>query len=458
MHAALPQEQWVPDTSVSQCEKCAKRFSQYRRKHHCRNCGHVFCWECSKLKYELLVAAKNGGHKKEPQSLRVCDTCFDTLQDRAEPQSVLDLAPRISTIDAQRSDEREARIAADNAEASAEEWCAADGRRLDAPQRLPEAGSRTPREKSYFVARSEDKVGMMLSVLTLPDNTALSVKSKSATGHFRSFLVELKHPFVAPVVDVSYSQPDASLASGQLFVLREFVGAGSLRDRIHGKSINPKHGCAKKYAKPGKPLREEKCAVLGKQVIEGLLYLTNLGKDLGELQVCAGLRASDVLLPSTNRACITDFENDLIGLAPKPDGLCFIHAGAHAAALHAFTHIFFEMATGRELDASVFADPLTHIPATAPGNVQQVLRELLQPEFGRKSSGEPLNLTRLMGMKLFSTVVYEREVTAAIFGIASELNKKQRKRLRRVFCAEEDKAKKVKREETVAKRDAEIEE
>eukprot|EP01043_Picozoa_sp_COSAG02_P035168 COSAG02_NODE_2502_length_8672_cov_3.830631_5_plen_871_part_00 len=454
MHAALPKSEWVKDTMVTTCEKCEKKFNQYRRKHHCRNCGHIFCWECSDLKYDLLVPAKNGGHQKDPKSLRVCHTCYDTLQD-IEPAATLAARPRVSTIDAQRLDEREGRIAATNAEAQAEEWCAADGRRLQAPQLLPEAGWRTAREKSYFVVRNEQEAEMMLSVLTLPDRTTLSVKSKSSTTHLRSFLLELRHPFIAQTVDVGFGQPSADLACGQLFVLRQLT-KGSLRDRIHGKT-NPKHGCGKKYAKPGKPLREDKCALLGRQIIEGLAYLSKLGKDLGDLQMCAGLRASDVLLPSSNRACITDFENDLIGLEARPNGGTFAHTGPHAAALHAFSHIFFEMATGRELGPDVFADPLSHIPVTAPADVQQVLRELLQPEHGRKSMGEPLSPTRVLAMKLFSSIVYQKEESAAIFDISSDHTKKQRKRLRRVFCAAEDKAKKVKRQERLAQKDAAFE-
>ena len=78
MHAAIARAEWVPDSSVVACEQCTKKFNQYRRKHHCRHCGHVFCWECSKLKYDLLVPAKNGGFKKETQRERVCDACYDT--------------------------------------------------------------------------------------------------------------------------------------------------------------------------------------------------------------------------------------------------------------------------------------------------------------------------------------------------------------------------------------------
>ena len=132
MHAALPKTEWVKDSLVTACEKCEKRFSQYRRRHHCRSCGHVFCWECADLKYELLVPAKNGGHQKDPKSLRVCHTCYDTLQDKEPAANTLAARPRVSTIDSQRLDEREGRIAANNAEAQAEEWCAADGRRLTA--------------------------------------------------------------------------------------------------------------------------------------------------------------------------------------------------------------------------------------------------------------------------------------------------------------------------------------
>ena len=184
----------------------------------------------------------------------------------------------------------------------------------------------------------------MLSVLTLPRSTKLNVKSR-ASGHFRSFLTELRHPFISQVLDVSYGPPTPDLAQGQLFVLRQFVAGGSLKDRIHGKA-NPRHGCQKKYGKAGKPLKEPKCALLGKQIIDGLIYLTKVGEGLG-LELCAGLRASDVLLRSADRAILADFENDLVGLPAQtgdvPGPRAF--SGPDAPALRAFAHIFFEMAT-----------------------------------------------------------------------------------------------------------------
>lgn len=37
---------WVPDNFVSRCKRCQDVFSFWRRKHHCRLCGCVFCASC----------------------------------------------------------------------------------------------------------------------------------------------------------------------------------------------------------------------------------------------------------------------------------------------------------------------------------------------------------------------------------------------------------------------------
>jgi hypothetical protein len=37
---------WVSDTIIEKCLECDKYFSIFRRKHHCRNCGGIFCYEC----------------------------------------------------------------------------------------------------------------------------------------------------------------------------------------------------------------------------------------------------------------------------------------------------------------------------------------------------------------------------------------------------------------------------
>ena len=51
---------WEDDSSVSICEQCQQSFTFFRRKHHCRICGDIFCGKCSKGRYlmdESMVSA-----------------------------------------------------------------------------------------------------------------------------------------------------------------------------------------------------------------------------------------------------------------------------------------------------------------------------------------------------------------------------------------------------------------
>lgn len=72
MHKARLSEQWQPDKYAKNCNACGKKFSQIVRKHHCRNCGLVFCSKCSKHKMTLPGVST----VLRP---RVCNKCFDAL-------------------------------------------------------------------------------------------------------------------------------------------------------------------------------------------------------------------------------------------------------------------------------------------------------------------------------------------------------------------------------------------
>ena len=40
-------ELWVDDKKSKLCFKCKQIFTIFKRKHHCRGCGHIFCYDCS---------------------------------------------------------------------------------------------------------------------------------------------------------------------------------------------------------------------------------------------------------------------------------------------------------------------------------------------------------------------------------------------------------------------------
>lgn len=43
----LHQSAWQTDAEATQCMECRKKFGINRRKHHCRECGFVYCNKCS---------------------------------------------------------------------------------------------------------------------------------------------------------------------------------------------------------------------------------------------------------------------------------------------------------------------------------------------------------------------------------------------------------------------------
>ena len=59
---------WVLDYHKSACFLCNSRFTFFRRRHHCRQCGDVVCNSCSKNRYVIRGLREAGGS-------RTCDGC-----------------------------------------------------------------------------------------------------------------------------------------------------------------------------------------------------------------------------------------------------------------------------------------------------------------------------------------------------------------------------------------------
>ncbi|NXC18306.1 RUFY2 protein, partial [Corythaeola cristata] len=70
---ALQGQVWLKDKEATHCKLCEKEFSLSKRKHHCRNCGEIFCNACSDNELPL---------PSSPKPVRVCDSCHALLIQR----------------------------------------------------------------------------------------------------------------------------------------------------------------------------------------------------------------------------------------------------------------------------------------------------------------------------------------------------------------------------------------
>ncbi|XP_076460083.1 1-phosphatidylinositol 3-phosphate 5-kinase-like isoform X2 [Babylonia areolata] len=71
---------WMPDSSCKECYDCGDRFTTFRRRHHCRICGQIFCSKCCNQELPGKIIGYKGG-------IRVCDYCCKVVQ-RYTHQSV----------------------------------------------------------------------------------------------------------------------------------------------------------------------------------------------------------------------------------------------------------------------------------------------------------------------------------------------------------------------------------
>ena len=57
--------EWKDESLVKNCVNCRTRFTMMTRKHHCRECGDVFCSSCSSHQIVIHGALK-----------RCCTSCY----------------------------------------------------------------------------------------------------------------------------------------------------------------------------------------------------------------------------------------------------------------------------------------------------------------------------------------------------------------------------------------------
>ncbi|XP_078448270.1 RING/FYVE/PHD zinc finger superfamily protein isoform X2 [Wolffia australiana] len=68
-------DHWVPDEAVTKCTSCGTDFGAFVRRHHCRNCGDIFCDKCTSGRIALTA-------DEQAQPVRVCDRCLAEVTQR----------------------------------------------------------------------------------------------------------------------------------------------------------------------------------------------------------------------------------------------------------------------------------------------------------------------------------------------------------------------------------------
>ena len=406
-------DDWIPDESVERCAACREEFGIFRRRHHCRHCGYVFCADCSGQQYPLR---QNGGQCY----LRVCDRCFELLADaqRAQTEAAESARQRTRTALLAETD-----LAAACYQEAQEELGFLVERselpQLGAPVPLAQIGTRGATEKSFHLCMStrprddaeetdaqSDGTKAMVVLMRLPEESAICPESDSGLRHLRQFLLSLDHPFVHRTHDVAPALDDTALV-----LVRQYWPLGSLKDRLH-RLANPLQPAVQKYGPdecgPAWPFTRVR--LLGRQILEGLRYLCSVGLP------CAAVHSGNILMRSDEWCVISEMEIDLAGLEPMggitvqmertgPNnekvivpavGSAWV-VGEKQPAVAAFGHILYEMVSGgRVLMANEM--PITD---TFPQGLIDCF-ELIFPPDGGAALGPGCRLTKLLELSMFA--------------------------------------------------------
>ncbi|KAJ3989013.1 hypothetical protein F5890DRAFT_1401940 [Lentinula detonsa] len=68
----LSRDYWMDDDNAKECYDCKSIFTAWRRKHHCRICGQIFCSRCA----SNVIKGSRFGHDGR---VRVCNLCLEKL-------------------------------------------------------------------------------------------------------------------------------------------------------------------------------------------------------------------------------------------------------------------------------------------------------------------------------------------------------------------------------------------
>lgn len=85
-------QMWTPDDAVSECHRCHVEFGWVTRRHHCRACGRIFCFQCGTryahlprdiVRYPTALQSSSPSvddQQRKDGKERLCESCYRYLK------------------------------------------------------------------------------------------------------------------------------------------------------------------------------------------------------------------------------------------------------------------------------------------------------------------------------------------------------------------------------------------
>ncbi|KAH3761335.1 Slob family protein kinase [Pelomyxa schiedti] len=243
---------------------------------------------------------------------------------------------------------------------------------------LSNIGSRE--NKHFFSVR--DTAGPSVAMALVPPADNCPYTDAGAIVELLIKLSQQEHPHILKTLHAQYLPQ-----GGFMGVLRRWSNQGSLRDLIHNDSPTAS------YAKKGKThhfLQEKVIGRLGRQILEGLIYLRIQGIPYFHLH-CGNVIIDDGV------AKLTDFENGLLCLDPYHSDAIATLAPHVDPDVVCFGCVLYEMATGYEFPkVDTVCYQLANNKNWNP-KIKAVLDKIVNP-----CTGSPPTLTDLLTLAPFS--------------------------------------------------------
>lgn len=103
---------WVGDNTVTNCHYCGTEFGIFTRKHHCRNCGNIFCYTCANhyiVIPDFIIDRPEAADywnlsyyitSLKGQEEKVCGQCYEMINDKKSAcQKILEIVKNPITIE-----------------------------------------------------------------------------------------------------------------------------------------------------------------------------------------------------------------------------------------------------------------------------------------------------------------------------------------------------------------------